>query len=127
MTKISDGYIKISEDFTIFPGYSFEEFKGTRFYKQQDGIKIIYLDGQQTIEKRKYIVSLFFRVGRIYMVSLICCDKEYSERDESKRKVLHDNILKELGIIEHSKFDWGAISSDYDARSNISSINVSAE
>lgn len=52
------------------------------------------------------------------------CDKEYSERDESKRKVLHDNILKELGIIEHNKYDWGAISSDYDARSNISSINV---
>ena len=47
-----------------------------------------------------------------------CCDKEYSERDESKRKALHDNILRELGIIECRKFDWGAISSDYDARSN---------
>lgn len=58
------------------------------------------------------------------MVSLICCDEEYSESDEPKRKALHDDILKKLGIIEHRKYDWGMISSDYDARSNISSINV---
>ena len=124
MKKIDAGLVRISEDLTISPGYSFEEFKGTKFYKKQDGIKIIYLDEQQTIEKHQYIVSLFFRTGKIYMVSLICCDKDYSESDEYKRKALHDNILKELGIIEKRKFDWGIISSDYDARSNISSINV---
>ncbi|MBD5452851.1 MAG: hypothetical protein HDR30_00795 [Lachnospiraceae bacterium] len=124
MKKIDAGLVRISEDLTISPGYSFEEFKSTKFYKKQDGIKIIYLDEQQMIEKHQYIVSLFFRTGKIYMVSLICCDKDYSESDEYKRKALHDNILKELGIIEKRKFDWGMISSDYDARSNISSINV---
>lgn len=124
MRKINAGFIRISEDLTIYPGYTFEEFKGTKFYKKQDGIKIIYLDEQQIIEKRKYIVSLFFREGKIYMVSLICCDKEYSESDEFKRKVLHDSILNKLGIMEQRRYDWGKISSDYDARSNISSINV---
>ncbi len=124
MRNINSGLIRISEDLMISPGYSFEEFKGTRFYKNQDGIKIIYLDEQQMIEKHPYIVSLFFKTGKIYMVSLICCYKKYSESDEFKRKALHDSILKELGIIEKQKFDWGMISSDYDARSNISSINV---
>ncbi len=32
------------------------------------------------------------------MVSLMCCDKEFSEKDEDKRKILHDDILYELGI-----------------------------
>ena len=54
MRKINTGLIRISEDLTIFPGYSFEEFKGTRFYKKQDGIKIIYLDGQQTMISSDY-------------------------------------------------------------------------
>lgn len=58
------------------------------------------------------------------MLSLICCDEEYSEKDESKRKDLHDVILKELGVHENSNFEWGEIKSIYDARSNISSINI---
>ena len=124
MRKINDGFIRISEDLTIFPGYLFEDFKSTKYYKKQDGIRIIYLDEQQIIGKNKYIVSLFFREGKIYMVSLICCDKEYSEVDELKRKTLHDIILKKLGITGQRMYDWGIIASDYDAKSNISSINV---
>lgn len=124
MKGISEGIIRISDELTICPGFSFEQFKSTRFYKNQDGIKIIYLDGQQIIHDRKYIVSLFFRNGKIYMVSLICCDKEFQEKEECKRKALHDEILNELKIIGQGKYNWGMISSDYDARSNISSINV---
>ena len=96
----------------------------TKYYTNQDGIRIIYLDEPQIIKNRKYIVSLFFRDGKIYMLSLICCDEEYSEKDESKRKDLHDLILKELGVLENSNFEWGEIKSIYDARSNISSINI---
>lgn len=124
MRKINEGFIRISDELIISPGFSFEQFKSTKYYKDQDRIRIIYLDEQQIIENRKYVVSLFFRTGKIYMVSLICCDKEYSEIDESKRKVLHDDILSELGIMEKKKYNWGTVSSDYDVRSNISSINV---
>ncbi len=124
MDDIRDGFISISDKLTIYPDFSFEQFKHTKFYKNQDGIKIIYLDGQQIIDDRKYIVSLFFRNGKIYMVSLICCDKEFSENDEEKRKILHDDILNELGIRPQERYSWGKISSDYDARSNLSSINI---
>ncbi len=124
MDDIRDGFVSISDQLTIYPDFSFEQFKQTKFYKNQDGIKIIYLDGQQIIDNRKYIVSLFFRDGKIYMVSLICCDKEFSEYDERKRKILHDDILNELGIRPQERCSWGKISSVYDARSNLSSINI---
>lgn len=124
MLDISNGFLRISDELTIFSGFSFEQFKHTRFYKNQDGVRIIYLDEQQVIDNRKYIVSLFFRNGKIYMVSLICCDKEFSEKDEDKRKILHDDILNELGINQQMEYSWGKISSDYDVRSNVSSINI---
>ena len=124
MLDISNGFFKISDELTIYPKFSFEQFKNTRFYKNQDGLRIIYLDEQQIIDNRKYIISLFFRDGKIYMVSLICCDKEFSEKDEAKRKKLHDDILYELGINQQMGYSWGEISSDYDARSNVSSINI---
>lgn len=124
MLDISNGFLTISDELMTFPGFSFEQFKHTRFYKNQDGLRIIYLDEQQIIDNRKYIVSLFFRNGKIYMVSLICCDKEFSEKDENKRKILHDNILNELGINQQMEYSWGKISSDYDTRSNVSSIDI---
>ena len=124
MLDISNGFFKISDVLTIFPGFSFEQFKNTRFYKNQDGVKIFYLDEQQIIDNRKYIVSLFFRNGKIYMVSFICCDNKFSEKDEDKRKILHDDILNNLGLDQQMEYRWGKISSNYDARSNVSSINI---
>ena len=121
---INNGIIKIDIELVVKPDFTFEQFKETKFYNNQDGIRIIYLDGRQIIENRKYIVSLFFRNGKIYMVSLICCEQEYSENDECKRKDLHDIVLQEFGIVENGKFEWGEIKSVYDARSNISSINI---
>ena len=53
-------------------------------------MRFIYLDEQQIIDNGKYIVSLFFRNGKIYMVSLICCDKEFSEKEEKKRKIISE-------------------------------------
>lgn len=124
MKDINDGFVVISDELTVFPDFSFEQFKRTKFYKNQDGVRIIYLDGQQIIDNRKYLVSLFFRNGRIYMISLMCCDKEFSEKDEAKRKILHDEVLNGLGIKEQKEYSWGKISSDYDARGNVSSINI---
>ncbi len=124
MADIRDGFISISDKLTICPDFSFEQFKQTKFYKNQDGIKIIYLDGQQIIDDRAYTVSLFFRNGKIYMVSLICCDKKFPENDEKKRKILHDEILNESGLRSQERYSWGKISSDYDDRSNLSSINI---
>ena len=69
------------------------------------------------------MVSLFFRSGVIYMLSLLCCDLEFGMEEEEKRKELHDEILKSAGIAQKDQ-EWGHIQSVYDGRSNISSIDI---
>lgn len=122
--NLNSGVFKIDEDLVIAPGYTFEIFKKTRHYKNQDGIRVIYLDGMYMIDGRKFMVRLFFRDGKIYMLSLYCFDEEYSFEDEPKRKKLHDRILKEYGVRENDSFNWGKIESSYDRRGNVSSINI---
>ncbi len=63
MDDVRGGFISISDKLTIYPGFSFEQFKRTEFYKNQDSIKMIYLEGQQIIDNRKYMVSLFSRMA----------------------------------------------------------------
>ncbi len=121
--NITGGVLKIDEDLVITPGYTFESFKRTRHYKDQNGISIIYLDGMQTIDGRKYKVSLYFRNGNIYMMSLICCDEDFSFEDEPKRKELHDKILKRYGLKDRNLFNWGRIESTYASARNISRID----
>ncbi len=58
MDDIRDGFIPISDKLTIYPDFSFEQFKHSKFYKNQDGIKIIYLDGQQIIDDRSNLSSI---------------------------------------------------------------------
>lgn len=124
MKNLIDGKVKTKEGFIVGPNYTFNEFKTSKFYNGQDGIRIVYLDERQTINNKKFIISLFFRENKIYMVSLICCDCEFSDSDESKRKSIHDEILGEVGISIGTEYNWGKITSDYDTRSNLSSINI---
>lgn len=124
MIDVKTGRVITQEGLEIEPHYTFESFKATNYYKGQDGIRIIYLDEHQTILGRKFIMSLFFRDGVIYMLSLICCDVEVNELEELKRKEIHDKILLEIGLPQMKEFVWGKISSDFDTRSNVSSINI---
>ena len=50
-------------------------------------------------------------------------DKEFNMEEEEKRKEYHDEILKTWGITQ-SVFQWGYIKSEYDSKSNISSIDI---
>jgi len=121
---LDKGITEINKELIIKPNYTFDEFKRTKYYTNQDGIRIINLEGPQCINNRNYIVSIFFRDGIIYMLSLIGCDEEYKAEDEPKRKEYHDRILEELGVHNNEEYTWGSIKSIYDARSNLSSINI---
>lgn len=123
MIDFNNGIVKVTNDFIIHPNYTFDVFKKSKFYKNQEEVRMIYLEGVHNIDNNNYIVSLFFRNKKIYMLSLICCDNQYSEENEKKRKELHDEILKQFNIIEKKQFSWGMISSNYDSRSNCSSID----
>lgn len=124
MINLNSGVLTITSELEIYPGYTFEKFKLSKFYTGQDGIRIIYLNNKQMIDGKEYVISLFFRGGNIYMVSLIDCSIDISEKDEPKRKEIHDNTLKKLGIKNEYEYSWGKVVSDYDERSNCSSINI---
>ena len=52
---ISKGIVEIDNELVVKPNFTFEQFKETKYYTNQDGIRIIYLDGPQIIKNRKYI------------------------------------------------------------------------
>ena len=96
MNKWKDGIISLNNNVIISPGYRFEDFKKTLYYNGQDGIRIIYLDSRVIIDKHEYIISLFFRNSVLYMLSLICCDIDFSIEQERERKCMmkyYKNII----------------------------------
>ena len=112
---IDKGVISLSDDLVITSGYTFDQFRATRYYKGQKPERVFWLDEKFMFQGHSFMVSLFFRSGVIYMLSLLCCDLEFGMEEEKKRKELHDEILQSWGI---------DVESVYDARSNISSINI---
>ena len=93
---LKTGIIEINGEI-IMPGYTFEDFRNTKFYKGQDGIRIIRINDTVQIGKNKFIASFFFRNKVLYMISIICVDVEIPFSEEIKRKNIHDNILKNNG------------------------------
>ena len=124
MIDIKNGEFKVNDSLIFFPGFTFNDFKRTPYFKGQDGVRIIYLDEPQKIGKYKFLVGLFFKDRVIYMITLINCDKEFQENEERKRKNIHDSILQENGIEDGKEYKWGRVVSEYDVRGNISSINI---
>ena len=54
---ISKGIVEIDNELVVKPNFTFEQFKETKYYTNQDGIRIIYLDGPQIIKNRKYFLT----------------------------------------------------------------------
>lgn len=106
----------------FYPGYTFEDFKKTPFYMNQGGIRSIPLNDAKEIDDHKYIVNLFFRDGKLYMISLACVDMDVPFEEEEKRALLHRQILAEYGLSDVNSFSWGTIKAIYDSRSNSSNI-----
>lgn len=63
MIDIIDGKIKMKEGIIIGPTYTFDEFKSSKFYNGQDGIRIINIGEKQTINDKKFIVC-FLEITR---------------------------------------------------------------
>ena len=123
-TDIRNGILRLSEDLILSPEYIFEDFKKTSYYKGQDGIRVITLDDRYNIEGNTFLVSLVFVDGRLDNVSLVCTDEEFSWETEPERKKLHDRILNDWGLSGENLFEWGNISSVFDAKSCVSSVVI---
>ena len=88
MIDVTNGEVSTREGLVIGPNYSFDKFKTTKFYNGQDGVRIIYLDEHQTIYGRQFIMSLFFRDGIIYMVSLIVMKNFLNQTRETEKRYM---------------------------------------
>ncbi len=121
---LKSGILRLSEDLILSPEYTFEDFKKTSYYKGQDGIRVITLDNGYIINENTFLVSLVFVDGRLDNVSLVCTDEEFSWETEPERKKLHDRILNDWGLSGENLFEWGNISSVFDAKSCVSSIVI---
>ena len=108
----------------FYPGFTFEDFKKTPFYTNQDGIRIIRLNDAMKIDSHKYIVNLFFRDYKLYMISLVSIDIDIPFEEEEKRAELHRQILEEYGLSDVNAFSWGTLKVIYDPRSNSSKIGL---
>ena len=124
MIDITSGELFINNQLIFRPLYRFEEFKSTSYYKNQDGIKVIYLEKKQSIDGNEYYVNFFFKEGKIYVVNLIKDDENITEVTEPQRKLIHDKILVKYGIENGKGYPWGKVVSDYDARGNVSAITI---
>ena len=119
---IRKGVIKLSDDLVIYPRYSFELFKNSKYFSGHNAIRQIILDGEFTFRNRRYKVVLCFSDGIIQLLELVCIDEEFTWETEPLRKVLHDQILTEWGLAEYNKFEWGEIYSNFDEKGGSSSI-----
>lgn len=124
MINLNNGSIHIGHGLIIDKHFTFEKFKKSHLYDGQDGIRIIDLKEVQIIDGKKYVISLLFREGILYMVSMMNCDYDIQMEQEFSRKKVHDTILEEIGVQSGSVYNWGKIVSQYDSKSNISSINI---
>ncbi len=124
MINKKTGELRVNEDLIFSPHFTFEDFKKTPFYDDQDGVRLIQLDKKQVIDGKKYYVSFFFMDNLIYAVSLIYDEVSISEENEMDRKKLHDEILASYNIESGKEYSWGEIKSKYDAKSNISKILI---
>ena len=124
MIDLKNGSILIGHEIKLNKDFTFEKFKESKLYNGQEGIRIIDLKEIQIIDGKKYSVSLLFKEGIMYMVSMINCDCDISMEQEMQRKEVHDKILENMGIQSGNVYSWGKIVSQYDSKSNISSINI---
>lgn len=124
MIDIKSGVLKIGKDLILSPKFTYKDFMKTPYFKGQDGVSMIYLEDKESIDDKLYIISLFFQKQKLYMVSLINCDDDIVAKEELKRKKIHDEILRKYGIESGKEYVWGRIESNYDVRSNVSSIDI---
>ena len=123
MIDVNNGTFSLDDDLVIAPGYTFGQFRKTKYYAGQNPERAFWLEETFEFHDHSFKVGLFFRGETIYILSLLCCDKPFNMEEEEKRKIYHDGILESWAIAQ-SDYPWGRIKSEYDSKSNISSIDV---
>lgn len=123
--NLKNGEIKFDDEYILNSKLSINEFKKSKYYENQNEDMIIDIDGLQRIDGILFYVSLIFEEGYLNKIFLTLKDKSINSfEDEPKRKILHDGLLKSMGIEEKGEFSWGRIISNYDRKGGGSDIII---
>lgn len=124
MINLIDGSIVMDNKFILSHKLSFDEFKRSNYYNNENEIRMIYLDGMHKIEDNYFYISLYFKNGFLKQVQGMINNKDITEANEGMRKKLHDELLRKFNISTDKDYDWGVITSEYDRKSNSSDIII---
>jgi hypothetical protein len=124
MINVKDGSIIIDDQFVLSPKLSFEDFKKSCYYNNQNENRMFYLEGVHEVNNNKFYISLYFNKKFLQSVHIIIDDTELSKNDEMLRKCVHDDLLLKNNIESGKEYSWGEITSVYEPRGDISLIVV---
>jgi hypothetical protein len=124
MINLIDGSIVMDNKFILSHMLTFNDFKLSNYYNNQNEIRMIYLDGLQKIKDNNFYMSLYFKNGFLKQIQIMIEDKNITQANESMRKKLHDELLSNFNISTDKNYDWGVITSEYDRKSNSSDIVI---
>ena len=122
MINLLDGNITIDSNYILSSKLTFDEFKLSNYYDNQNKKKMFYLKGTYKIDANFFHVSLYFENEFLKNIHLILEDDTINEYEELKRKEKHDILLNKDNVDEGNEYNWGSIVSVYDRRSNTSLI-----
>ena len=60
MVEFEKGIVRVSENLTFRPGYTFDDFKKCRHYRNQEGIRAICLDEQADTVVRTVALGMMY-------------------------------------------------------------------
>lgn len=109
------------DNVSFFNGFTFEDFKKTKFFDNQDGTHFIDLK-KDRIDGYDVYTSLFWDNGKLSLISLILDQDNFTESDTKKA---HDSFLEKHGVSKKKVYEWGTIEAIIDPKSGFPSIDFS--
>ena len=119
------GKIIISRDLVIEKGYSFDEFKQTSYYTNQDAQMAFGLGQSFVIGSMEYGVTLVFDEEIISQIHLWYAGEDmppYPSDEIARAKYVQ--ILELDGYDVWNQFEWGGIAYEYDPRMSDGSLII---
>ena len=123
---LTRGIIEIEGE-RFYPGYTFEDFKKSAFYRHQTDVSIFALNEEQkpiVLDDHNFVITVLFHDSKLRILSLYCIDEDISYEQEKRRKKLHKKVMKEQGLSNTNVFAWGTVKSEYDRRIARYSIDI---
>ena len=109
------------DNVSFFNGFTFEDFKKTKFFDNQDGFHFINLK-KDRIDEYDVYTSLFWCNEKLSGISLVLGKDNFTESDTKKA---HDSFLEKHGINKEKVYEWGKVESVLDVKSGFPFIGFS--